>query len=114
MKEIKAFIHKNRVADVIQAFADQGYLDPTNSHRCRNLNVSLTRSLLTALDAHEQHYSVELGQPFFNESKLELLCDNDQVDELVALLERTAGTGQAEAGWVLVTNVERATRIGGH
>lgn len=112
MKEIKAFIHKNRVADVIQALADQGYLDPANPRRCRNLNVAATQSLLRALDAQEQRYSVELGQPVINESKLELLCDDAQVDVLVALIERAARTGQTEAGWVYVSDVQHAVQIG--
>lgn len=112
MKEIKALIHLNRVADVIQALADQGYLDPANPRRCRNLNVSATQSLLRALNAQEQRYSVELGQPVINESKLELLCDDDQADALVALIARTARTGQSEAGWVYVSGVEYAMQIG--
>ena len=112
MKEIKVFIHKNRVAAVIEALADEGYLDPANPRRCRNLNVAAIQSLSRALDAHEQRYSVELSQPVINESKLELLCDDDQVDELVALIERTARTGQTEAGWVYVSDVEHAVQIG--
>lgn len=112
MKEIKALIHLNRIADVIQALADHGYLDPANPRRCRNLNVAATQSLSRALDAHEQRYSVELGQPVIHESKLELLCDDDQADELAALIERTARTGQTEAGWVYVGHVERAMQIG--
>ena len=112
MKEIKALIHNNRVADVIQALADQGYLDPPNPRRCRNLNVAATQSLLRALDAQEQRYSVDLGQPVINESKLELLCDDDQVNALVALIERTARTGQTEAGWIYVSGVEHAVQIG--
>lgn len=112
MKEIKAFIHNNRVAAVIQALADQGYLDPVNPRRCHNLNVAMTQSLLRALNAQEQSYSVELGQPVINESKLELLCDDDQADALVTLIERTARTGQTEAGWVYVSDVEHAVQIG--
>lgn len=113
MKEIKALIHKNRVADVIQALADQGYLDPANPRRCRNLNVSATQSLLRAIDAQEQRYSVELGQPVINESKLELLCDDDQVDLLVPLIERIGRTGQAEAGWIYVSDVIQAVPVAG-
>ena len=114
MKEIKAFIHKNRVASVIEALTDQVYLDPANPRRCRNLNVAATQSLLRALDAQEQHYSVELGQSVINESKLELLCDDDQVESLVALIERTARTGQAEAGWIYVSDIIQAIQVAGH
>ena len=39
MKEIKALMHKNRVASVIEELTDQGYLYPANPRRCLNLNV---------------------------------------------------------------------------
>lgn len=113
MKEIKAFIHSNRIAGVITALADGGYLDPGNSHRCRNLNVGRTQSLLGALDAREQHYSVELGQLVIHEAKLELLCDDGQVDALVKLIAAAARTGQDEAGWVYVVDVATAVKVTG-
>ena len=114
MKEIKALIHNNRIADVIQALVDQGYLDITNPQRCRNLNVAATQSLLRALNAQEQRYSVQLGQPVIHESKLELLCDNTQIDALLALIEHAARTGQSEAGCIYVNSVEHAVQIGRH
>ncbi len=112
MKEIKVFIHNNRVADVIEKLMDHGYLDPNNPRRCRNLNVATTKSLSRALDAREQRYSVELGQAVINESKLELLCEDDQADAVVTLIADTARTGQQEAGWAYVTSVEKAVLIG--
>lgn len=112
MQEIKVFLHNNRVADVIEKLMDHGYLDPKNPRRCRNLNVASTKSLSRALDAREQRYSVELGQAVINESKLELLCEDDQVDAVVALIAATARTGQEEAGWIYVTRVEQVAPIG--
>jgi len=101
------------VAAVIGALTEGGYLDPANPHRCRNLNVGRTQSLLGALDAHEQHYSVNLGQLVINEAKLELLCENDQVDALAKLIADAARTGQVEAGWVYVTDVQSAIKVTG-
>lgn len=113
MREIKAFIHNNRIAGVIAALNDAGYLDPANPHRCRNLNVGRTQSLLGALDAHEQHYSVNLGQLVINEAKLELLCEDNQSEELAKLIAGAAQTGQDEAGWVYVTEVLTAIKVTG-
>ena len=112
MREIKVFLHNNRVADVIEALLDHGYLDPANPRRCRNLNVATTKSLSRALDAREQRYSVELGQAVINESKLELLCEDDLTDAVVALIAEKARTGQEEAGWICVTPIDRAVPIG--
>ncbi len=114
MKEIKAFIHNNRIAGVITALTEGGYLDPANPHRCRNLNVGRTQSLLGALNAHEQHYSVNLGQAVINEAKLELLCEDGQAELLAKLIGSAARTGQDEAGWVYVTDVVIAIKVTGH
>lgn len=113
MKEIKAFIHNNRIAAVISALTEGGYLEPANPHRCRNLNVGQTQSLLGALDAHEQHYSVNLGQLVINEAKLELLCEDAQADALAKLIADAGRTGQAEAGWVYITDVHVAIKVTG-
>ena len=71
------------------------------------------KSLLKAVDAKEQHYSLELAEPVIDESKLELVCEDHQVDTLVAIIERTARTGQAEAGWVYVTDIVKAVPVAG-
>jgi nitrogen regulatory protein P-II 1 len=114
MKEIKALVHANRIAGVIAALAEAGFLDPANPHRCRNLNVGHTQSLLGALDAHEQHYSVNLGQLVINEAKLELLCEDTQAESLVKLIADAAKTGQDEAGWVYAVDVAVAVKVTGH
>ena len=111
MKEIKAYIHKHRIADVIRALKDSGQCD--SSAGCRNLNVIPVQSLLKAVDASEQHYSLDLAEAVINESKLELICEDHQVDALVALIGRIAQTGQAEAGWIYVTDIVRAIPIAG-
>ena len=114
MKQINALIHKHRIGGVITALTERGFLDPANPHRCRNLNVGRTQSLLGAIDAHEQHYSVNLGQPIINEAKLELLCEDEQAEALANLIARAARTGQDEAGWVYVTDVLIAIQVAGH
>lgn len=112
MKEIKAYIHNHRIADVIRALKEYGRCNANAGAGCRNLSVTLVQSLLEAVDAQEQRYSIELAEPVINESKLELVCEDHQVDELMAIIGRTARTGQAEAGWIFVTDIVRAAPIG--
>jgi len=81
MKEIKAYIHNHRIGDVIRALKDSGQCNA--SAGCRNLTVVPVQSLLKAVDAREQHYSVELAEEVIYESRLELICEDPQVDELV-------------------------------
>ena len=111
MKEIKAYIHRNRIADVIQALKDSAaWADSTGLDR-HNLTVYAVKGSLLALDSREREYSVELGDEVIGEYKLELICEEDQVDELVGIIRRTARTGQTEAGWIYVVEIVRAVPI---
>ncbi|MDP2028775.1 MAG: P-II family nitrogen regulator [Thiobacillus sp.] len=111
MKEIKAYIHNHRIADVIRALKESGLCNTDGTPGCRNLAVVPVKILLKAMDAKEQHYSIELAEAVINESKLELICEDHQVDELVEIIGRTARTGQAEAGWIYVTDIVKAVPI---
>ncbi|HQT51732.1 MAG: transcriptional regulator [Hydrogenophilales bacterium 28-61-11] len=113
MKEIKAYIHNHRIADVIHALKESGQCNANAGTGCRNLSVIPVQSLLKAVDAKEQHYSIDLAEAVINESKLELICEDDQVDELVDIIGRAARTGQAEAGWIYVSDIIQAIPVAG-
>ena len=104
MKEIKAFIHRNRIADVIHALREAGF---------GNLSVVDVKGMLKALDSKEQAYSVELGDKVITEIKLELVCESSRVDEAIRLISQQARTGQSEAGWIYVIDIGQAIRISG-
>lgn len=107
MKVIKAYLHANRVSDVIAALKASASWS-SGEH---NLTIYLVKGSLLPVDQRERHYSVELGDEVVNEFQLELMCDDDRVDELVAIVRRTGRTGQANAGWVYVTDVLQALPI---
>ncbi len=113
MKEIKAVIHANRVSAVIQALIDRELLQPGARGPCRNLNVSSTMSLSRALDAREQHYSIALAQAVISESKLELLCEDEHTDAVVALIAEEAKTGQDDAGWIYAATLSHVQHVSG-
>ena len=102
MKVIKAFIHQHRAADVIAVLKQAG---------CRNLFVVTGQGLLKAGYAGEQHYSMELAETVIHECKLELLCEDEQADSLVAAIRDNAQTGKPEAGWIYVTDVAQAVPV---
>lgn len=104
MKEIKAFIHSSRIAAVLEALK--------LSDGAHNINVASVQSLLPPLDASEQRYSMDLAEPVIHEYKLELLCEDGQAALLARVIADTARTGQAEAGWVTITTVDSAIRVG--
>ncbi|MEW5790742.1 P-II family nitrogen regulator [Thermithiobacillus tepidarius DSM 3134] len=104
MKEINAIIHSNRIADVLDALKEAD---------CTSVCAAVVRGLLRAIDTREQHYSVELAQAIIFEYKLELVCEDDQVERLVEIIKRNAQTGQAKAGMIYVTEVLQAIPITG-
>ncbi len=103
MKEIKAFIHRNRAADVIHALETAGL---------GNLSLIDVRGTLQALDNRERGYSLELGEKIITELKLELVCEDEQVEQAVQLIREHGRTGQAVAGWVYVSDISAAWPIG--
>ncbi|MEK8089395.1 P-II family nitrogen regulator [Thermithiobacillus plumbiphilus] len=104
MKEINAFIHSHRIADVVAAIKGAG---------CRNVSVVDVKGLLKRIDPQERHYSLEIAEEVIVESKLQLLCEDDQADRLVEIIARVGRTGQDQAGVVYVTDVLKAVTITG-
>jgi len=93
IREVKAFIHRNRIADVVDALYKAGF---------QNLTVIDVQGLLKALDSKEQRYSVEIGQKVITEVKLELVCEGE---ERMAHAIELIRTGQAHAGWIYCYSV---------
>ncbi len=54
---------------------------------------------------------MDLGDEMVNEYKLELLCEDTEVDQIVAALQAAARTGQSVAGWITVTDLARVIPI---
>jgi len=88
MKEIKAYVHRSRIADVIAALKESPAWGGERGGRRHNLAVEVV-----------------------NEYKLELLCEDSEVDALVDAVVAAARTGQAVAGWVTVSELSRAVPI---
>ena len=111
MKEVKAYVHHSRVADVIAAIKDcPAWGGARGAHR-HNLAVYVVKGSLLAVDSDETHYSMDLGDEVVNEYKLELLCEDSEVEPLMAAITTAARTGQAIAGWITVIDVVSATPI---
>lgn len=102
-REVKAFIHRNRIADVVDALYQADF---------RNLTVIDVQGLLNALDTKEQRYSVEIGQKVITEVKLELVCEGEnRTAEAIELIHKHAKTGQPHAGWIYVTGLLASSEI---
>ncbi len=104
MKEVKAFIHRGRIADIVHALDEAGF---------RHLSVVDVKGLLRALSDREQNYSIEIGERVTNEVKLEVFCEDDEAERAVQLIRQHGRTGQSVAGWVYLSTVDRAWPIDG-
>lgn len=103
MKQIKAFVHRNRVSDLIHALEASGF---------KRLSLFDVKGLLRALSAREQQYSVEFGDQVISEVQMELFCEDDELTRAVEIFQRVGRTGRVDAGWVYISNVEQAVAIG--
>ncbi len=112
MMEIKAFIHKNPIAAVNDVLQSANVTAAGRVGGMHNVNVAIVQSLLKAMDVREQRYGVDLAQPVIQDYKLELLCEDHEAEPLVQAIASAGRTGQAEAGWVYVSDVISAIQIG--
>ena len=112
MKEIKAYVSRHRIADVIDALRESGVCDIGTRADCHHLTVSAVQRPFAGADPAEQHYSMDLGGPVVTEYRLELVCADADVDTLVAAIAAAARTGAHSPGWIVVSEVARTLEIG--
>lgn len=108
MKEIKAYVRSSRIADVIVALKESPSWGGIGA-RGHHLAVSVVRGDLLPFDNAEKHYAMDLSDEIINEYKVEILCEDSDVDALSAALITAARTGQDVAGWLVVIDVVNAT-----
>lgn len=111
MKELKAYVQESRVADVIDALKNSTVWGGVGGDSAHNLAVYLVRGVVPAVDDRDRRYSTELGDEVVNEFKLELICPEAEVDELISVITAAAQSGDATSGWITVSELERAVRI---
>ena len=112
MKEIRAFIRQHRIADVLQALRESGLCDlGAAGAGCHNITVSQVQRPLASGDPTQQHYSMELAEAVVAEYRLELVCPDEVADTLVDVIARAAHTGQPDAGWIFVSDIQQAIEI---
>lgn len=102
MKQIKAFVHRNRVSDLIHALEAAGF---------QRLSLFDVKDLLRALSSREQQYSVELGDKVINEVQMELFCEDSEVAKAVEIFRQVGRTGHTDAGWIYVSTLEQSIPI---
>ena len=103
MKEIKAFIHRGRAADVVHALVSASYTQ---------LSVTDVKGTLEALTDAETDYSIEFGESIITEVKVEIVCETERVEGALEIL-RKSGHSSRSSGWAYVIDIEQAVRLDG-
>ena len=111
MKEIKAYVRQSRIAGVLQAIREVGVPSSAASPCWQNIAVSQVMHPLTNHDPVQQHYSMELAEPVISFYRIEFTTADDSVASIVQAITRAAHTGQPDAGWMVVTDVQLAEEI---
>ena len=101
MKEVKAYIKQHKLDEVIRAL--------------RKIEGLSGVSILAVQGfGHGWHARDEKMQTFAGRAigaKLEIICRDELVDLVVAVIETTAHTGLKGDGKIYVTDIEQAVRI---
>lgn len=102
MQEIKAYLRKEKVNDVVRALRDAGVARMTITH---------VWSLGSGVDPEDFRVSFETGTQYTDKAKLEFVCAEPDVDVLVTIIESHGRTGDRGDGIIFVSPVGRAVKI---
>ena len=96
MKALTVYMHTHRAAGLVQALRETGI---------ERVAFSPVSGMLHPLSDEGHSFSVELGSEVLREARLELICEDDQLEAIAHLIRRHARTGQSMAGYVVITEV---------
>ncbi|MCK6619715.1 MAG: P-II family nitrogen regulator [Calditrichaceae bacterium] len=102
MKEIKAYIRCQKAEKVIEALEDIGITD-----------ITLIDVMGVGVLADPKHakYSVKCVEKYSEVAKLEVVCSDERVHEIVEVIRKTAYTSMKGDGIIFVSPVELAVKI---
>lgn len=101
MKEIKAFVHRGRAADIVHALIEKGFTQ---------ISVVDVKGTLEALSPRETDYSIEFGASVITEVKIEVVCEGADVERVIEIF-RLQGHSSRASGWVYVSDIERSLKL---
>lgn len=103
MKEVKAYVKRHKLADATRALHQVEGLT--------GMSVCDVRGFGRGKAKDQPHRIVDDLVDYVPGVKLEIVCRDELVDQIVAIIEQAAHTGLRGDGKIYVTNVETAVRI---
>ena len=102
MKEIKVYLRKDRTDIVIKKLEEVGI---------KGMTILDANAIAEWADEEAFSYSIEYVQKYSTVVKLELICEDSDVDNLVNVIAKYGKTGKSGDGWIFVSNIEKSIRI---
>jgi nitrogen regulatory protein P-II 1 len=102
MKEIKAYIRKDKANVVIQQLEQAGV---------SGMTILDVNALAEWADKKAFSYSIEYVQKYSTVVKIELICEDSETDNLVQVISESGKTGHSGDGWIFVSKIDRAVSI---
>lgn len=102
MKDVKAMIRVEFVADLIRALEDA---------EVTRFYVSHVHAFGAGVDPEDLRLSMDEGGSYTEKAKVEFLCPAEHTDDLVALIREWSGTGHRGDGVVIVSDVTDVVNV---
>jgi nitrogen regulatory protein P-II 1 len=102
MKKVEAIIRHFKLEDVKNALAERGI---------HGMTVSEVRGFGRQKGHTERYRGTEYAVDFVPKVKLEIVCGDDGLQDIVDTILRTAQTGQIGDGKIFITDLNDAIRI---
>lgn len=103
MKEIKAYIKPHKLSAVT--------LELHKVEGLTGMSVVDVRGFGRSRKNSQQNGAVNEFVDYVRHVKIEIVCSDDMVDEVVSTIEKTAHTGLRGDGKIYVSSIEAAVRI---
>lgn len=101
MKEIRAFVRDDRVGQVTEALAKASF----------DFSVLDVQRVARGLARSEYDYSVALGAEYEKTVRIEVVCADADVEQVVTLVQTAAHTGRRGDGMIFIAPIDDALRI---
>lgn len=102
MKEIKAYIRREKADIVIEKLEDAGV---------KGMTVIDVYALCEWADKENFSFSIEFVEKYSKVIKLEIVCNDDEVDRLVDVIAKYGHTGNSGDGMIFTSTVDSSLKI---
>jgi len=101
MKEIKAFVKPFKVNDILNQLLQSGFPNITVSMAEGTGNFNSDESSLST------HFSITDSKV----AKIEIVCDDSEVEKIVDIISTKGRTGNSGDGIIFVSDIEKVYRV---